>query len=69
MQLEDIRCPLCCKKGGLYLSQPTEEMPSDKSVTGYFLVPTDEPIVVCSYCKAKYKSIEIEGDQVRYFPI
>lgn len=69
MELKDIRCPCCGQVGHLGIYRTLTEAPSEKSSTGYFLIPIEDPIIICNCCGNKYKSIEIEGGQIRYFPI
>lgn len=68
-ELKNIRCPHCLKMGYLTEVKLLKEIPCDKSLTGYFTVPASEPWIHCYSCGENYKSIIIEGDQVRYLPI
>ena len=59
MELKDICCPRCLNRY-LAVVQELRHVPSSLSVTGEFIVPASDPIVVCFACEQQFKSIQVD---------
>lgn len=64
----NVKCPICERKA-LSIYRELRKVKSPKSLTGTFIVPTGDPIVVCLLCGSQFYEITCDGDEVKDYKL